>query len=60
MNKNDIGKIITENRKKMKLSQKELSEIMGVSKATILEWEHNDRLPDSKLVPKLAKNLGLF
>ncbi len=59
MNKNDVGKIITENRKKMKLSQKELSEIMGVSKETILAWEHNDRLPDTKLVPKLAKTLDI-
>ena len=48
---------IREQRKKYKLKQKELAEIMRVSQGTISQWETGLTNPKTKMLPLLAKTL---
>lgn len=45
-------------RKRKKLTQYQLADIMGVSQATVTYWENGKREPDLATVVKLADILG--
>lgn len=52
------GKTIKELREKRKMTQKELSEMIGVSDKTVSKWETGKGLPDIGIIEELAKALG--
>ena len=52
-----IGKRIAELRKKRKLLQSELAEMVGVSRVAVSNWETGKAMPKSGYLPKLAKAL---
>ena len=45
-------------RKKKRLSQKALSEILGVGQSAVAMWETGQSLPRTELLPRLAEVLG--
>ncbi|MDD5836627.1 MAG: helix-turn-helix transcriptional regulator [bacterium] len=49
-----LGEKIINERKNHKLSQEELSEMVGVTRQTISNWELNETSPDLKQAQKLA------
>lgn len=50
-----IGEKIKEYRKKNKLSQRDLANILNVANGTISLWENNLRVPDIETLQKLSK-----
>lgn len=46
-------------RKKRKLSQQQLADLVGVEQPTIQRWEHGKRLPDLDALHRLAGVLGV-
>lgn len=54
-----IGRILTENRHKRGITQDELAEYIGVSKAAVSKWETSATYPDIKLLPHLAAYFNL-
>ena len=54
-----IGKFIQERRKLKKLTQVQLSEILGVSEKTIAKWEQGRGFPDTTLMLPLCKALDI-
>ncbi|MEG2659014.1 MAG: helix-turn-helix transcriptional regulator [Clostridiales bacterium] len=54
MNEINIGKILTQKRKEKGITQDELGEYIGVSKASVSKWETAQSYPDITLIPKLA------
>lgn len=54
-----IGKFIQERRKEKKLTQVELSIILGVSEKTISKWEQGRGFPDTTLMLPLCNALGI-
>ncbi|MFD1415942.1 helix-turn-helix domain-containing protein [Oceanobacillus jeddahense] len=50
----NIGPIITEKRKEKKITQQELADFIGVSKASISKWETGQTYPDITSLPLLA------
>lgn len=61
MNKKELhlGAVITEHRRKRGVTQEELAEHMGVSKASVSKWETGSTYPDITLLPRLAAFFGL-
>ena len=55
----EIGSIIFDLRKSKKLSQRQLSEIVGVSEDTIYKWEEDKELPDIASLMTLSKYFGV-
>ena len=53
------GKTIKELREKRKITQRELSEKIGVSDKTISKWETERGFPDIGIIEELAKVLGV-
>jgi transcriptional regulator with XRE-family HTH domain len=53
-----LGDHLRKKRLDLKLEQKELGKILGVSKATILNWERNRTSPRLDLLPRIVKFLG--
>ena len=53
------GKTIKELRERRKLTQKELSEKIGVSDKTVSKWETGKGLPDIGIIEELAGALGV-
>lgn len=49
-----LGKILAENRRRRGVTQDELAEFMGVSKAAVSKWETGASYPDILLLPGLA------
>ncbi len=49
-----LGRIIAENRRKRGITQDELAEFLGVSKAAVSKWETEVSYPDILLLPGLA------
>lgn len=49
-----IGEKITSERKKHKLNQEDLAEMIGVTRQTISNWELNETSPDLKQAQKLS------
>lgn len=50
----NLGSVIAEKRKEMKITQQELAEFMSVSKASVSKWETGQTYPDITLLPLLA------
>ncbi len=46
-------------RRKKKLTQKELADFIGVTKASVSKWENKQSLPDILLLPQLASFLDV-
>ena len=53
------GKTIKELREKRKITQRELSEKIGVSDKTVSKWETEKGFPDIGIIEELAKALGV-
>lgn len=49
-----LGRILSENRRRKGITQDELAEFMGVSKAAVSKWETESTYPDILLLPRLA------
>ncbi len=54
-----IGKLIAECRKKKKMTQKDLAELLGVTDKSVSKWENGICLPDVSLYMELCSVLGI-
>ena len=54
-----IGRFISQERKRLKLTQRELADILEVSDKTISRWETGLGLPDMSLILPLCEALGI-
>ncbi|WP_342400056.1 helix-turn-helix transcriptional regulator [Weizmannia sp. FSL W8-0676] len=54
MNELHIGKCIIRKRKEKGITQEQLADYMGVSKASVSKWETGQSYPDIVILPKLA------
>ncbi len=54
MNKLQIGAVLSECRRKQNVTQEELAEHLGVSKAAVSKWETGASYPAIILLPRLA------
>ena len=50
-----LGKRISANRKKLKLTQDQLAEKLGVTAQAVSKWENDQSCPDIATLPKLAE-----
>lgn len=50
----NISNILIEKRREKKLTQEDVANYMGVSKASVSKWETGGSYPDIELLPKLA------
>ena len=54
-----LGKRIAENRKRMKLTQDQLAEKLGVTAQAVSKWENDQSCPDITILPQLADIFGI-
>ncbi len=54
MNGLNIGKCIICKRKEKGITQEQLADYMGVSKASVSKWETGQSYPDIVILPKMA------
>lgn len=54
-----LGKRIAENRKRLKLTQDQLAEQLGITAQAISKWENDLSCPDITMLPKLAEIFGI-
>ena len=54
-----LGKRIAENRKRMKLTQDQLAEKLGVTAQAVSKWENEQSCPDIMMLPRLAEIFGM-
>ena len=54
-----IGKRIAANRKRLKLTQDQLAEKLGVTAQAVSKWENDQSCPDIATLPKLAEIFGV-
>lgn len=54
-----LGKRIVENRKRLKLTQDQLAEKLGVTAQAVSKWENDQSCPDIATLPKLAAIFGI-
>lgn len=54
-----LGKRIMEHRKRMKLTQDQLAEQLGITAQAISKWENDQSCPDITVLPKLADIFGV-
>lgn len=59
MKQQDIGHQIIQARKKLKYTQKELGDKLGVSDKTISKWERGNGYPDISMLLPLCQELGI-
>lgn len=59
MNQEKIGKFIASCRKKQKLTQNELGELLGVTEKSISNWENGRNMPDLSLFKPLCDALNI-
>ena len=50
----NIGRAIVEGRRRKGITQEDLAQYMGVSKASVSKWETGQSYPDITLLPQLA------
>lgn len=55
----NIGKIISDNRKRIGLTQEKLAERLNVSNKTVSKWENGRGYPDAGVIPDIARELGI-
>ena len=53
-----LGNRIAENRKRLKLTQDQLAEKLGVTAQAVSKWENDQSCPDITILPKLAEIFG--
>lgn len=56
---NDLGKQIKDKRKELKLTQKELADLVNVSSQVISNWERGYTTPNSDDLQRLSKALNV-
>lgn len=54
MNEMNLGENIIQLRRKRKLTQEQLADFIGVTKAAVSKWETGQSIPDILLLPRLA------
>ena len=54
-----LGKRIVDNRKRLKLTQDQLAEKLGVTAQAVSKWENDQSCPDITILPKLADIFGI-
>ncbi len=54
-----IGKFISERRKDIGLTQKQLAEKLGITDRAVSKWETGKALPDSSIMLELCRILGI-
>lgn len=54
-----LGKRIAENRKRMKLTQDQLAEKLGITAQAVSKWENDQSCPDITMLPRLAEIFGI-
>ncbi len=59
MNQERIGKFIASERKKQKLTQEELAEILGITSKAVSKWECGKGLPDASIMLPLCEILKI-
>ena len=59
MNQEKIGNFISENRKKLNMTQEQLAEKMNVSKNAVSKWERGLNLPDASIMQDLCSILNI-
>src|SRR5690606_13672993 len=59
MNPKQVGEFIQNLRKQKKLTQNELSEIIGVTDQAVSRWETGEGFPEITILPKLAQILSV-
>ena len=59
MSQNIISQMIYENRRRLKLSQKELGDRLGVSNRAVSKWERGYSYPDTSLLLPIAKKFDV-
>ena len=55
----NLGRVLIENRHKRGITQEELAEYIGVSKAAVSKWEIGMTYPDISLLPRLASYFNI-
>ena len=59
MNQIKIGKFIAESRRKVNLTQVQLSEKLGITDKAISKWERGISMPDTSIMLELCDILGI-
>ena len=59
MNQIKIGRFIAEQRKKVNLTQAQLSEKLGITDKAVSKWERGIAMPDSSIMLELCDILGI-
>ena len=54
-----LGKRIVKHRKRLKLTQEQLAEALGVTAQAVSKWENDLSCPDISMLPKLAQRFGV-
>ncbi len=54
-----LGRILLENRRRLGITQDELAEYLGVSKAAVSKWETETTYPDILMLPRLASYFNI-
>lgn len=54
-----IGEKIKTQRKKKRMSQQKLGEIMGVSRQSVIKWEKSTSFPEIEKIIKLSEIFGV-
>lgn len=54
-----IGEIIRHHRKAENMTQEELAEKLGITKAAVSKWETGESLPDITMLPPIAELFGI-
>lgn len=54
-----LGKRISENRKRLGLTQDQLAEKLGITAQAVSKWENDQSCPDITMLPKLAEIFGV-
>lgn len=57
--KQTMGKRITENRKRLGMTQDKLAELLGVTAQAVSKWENDQSCPDIAMLPRLAEIFGI-
>ena len=59
MDQAKIGKFIADERKKKNYTQRQLSDILGISDKTVSKWECGNGFPDVSLLLPLCNELNI-
>ena len=59
MEKQNLGEIISSNRRQKRMTQKELADMLNVTDKAVSKWERNIARPDINTIPKLAEILDV-